>query len=187
MLKIVMGLCSGCGRMWSWHAFLMVCCQTVESLLTQFVRWQVYWVTFFCFGGYAVIMACWKVWSPSASVWFPQVHWSRVCLVMCVPLAFTSLHAAGSELMMLLVVVGPIARASISLGMYSVWGWSFVVGLVVSGFVGGEGLMSLVTFGLLRVSLILSVLARLEVWASRTVRVFGALSSGVWCLSVLLI
>ena len=81
---------------------------------------------------------------------------------MCVPLAFTSLHSAGSELMMLLIVAGPIARASISLGMYSVGGWSFVVGLVVSGFVGGEGLMSLVTFGLLRVSLIASVLVRLE-------------------------
>ncbi len=68
MLKIVMGLCSGCGRIWSWHAFLMVCCQTVESMLMADVRWQVYWVTFVCVGGCAVIMACWRLCSPSVSV-----------------------------------------------------------------------------------------------------------------------
>ncbi len=81
---------------------------------------------------------------------------------MCVPLAFTSFHSAGSELMMLLIVAGPIARASISLGMYIVWGRLFVVGLVVSGSVGGRGLESFVTLGFLRVSLIMSVLVRLE-------------------------
>ncbi len=117
MLKIVMGLCSGCGRIWSWHAFLMVCCQTVESMLMEDVRWHVYWVTFVCVGGCAVIMVCWKCWSPSVSVWFPQVHWSRVCLVMGVPLSFASSQLSGSELMMLLSASGPIARASIIRGM----------------------------------------------------------------------
>ncbi len=81
---------------------------------------------------------------------------------MCVPLAFTSLHSVGSELMMLLIVAGPIVRASISLGMYSAWGRLFVMCLVVSVFVGGRGLGSLVTFGFLRVSLNASVLVRLE-------------------------
>ena len=76
--------------------------------------------------------------------------------------SFTSLHSAGSELMMLFMAAGPIARASISLGMYSVWGRLYVMGLVVSGSVGGRGLGSFVTLGFLRVSLIASVLVRLE-------------------------
>ena len=82
--------------------------------------------------------------------------------MMSVPLSFTSLHAAGSELIMLLIVAGPIARASISLGMYSVWGRLYVMGLVVSVSVGGRGLGGFVTLGSPRVSLIVSVLVRLE-------------------------
>ena len=107
--------------------------------------------------------------------------------MMSVPLSFTSLHSAGSELIMLLIVAGPNARASISLGMYSVWGRLFVMGLVVSGSVGGRGLRSTVTLGSPMVSLIVSVLVRLGAGASRAVRVFGALSSGAGCLGVLLI
>ena len=79
---------------------------------------------------------------------------------MSVPLSFTSLHAAGSELMMLVIVAGPIARASISLGMYSVWGGLYVMGLVLSEPVGGRGLKGFVTFGSPRVSVIVSVLVR---------------------------
>ena len=117
MLNIVIGLCSGCGRIWSWHAFRMVWRQIVESLLMADVMWHVYWVTFVCGGGCAVIMACWKCCSPSVSVWFPQMHCSRVCLVMGVPLLFTSSQLSGSELMMVLSAPGPIARASINRGM----------------------------------------------------------------------
>ncbi len=120
MLNIVMGLCSGCGRIWSWHVFLMVCCHTVESLLMADVRWQVYWVTFVCVGGYAVMMACWRLWSPSVSVWCPHMHCRRVCFVMGVPLLFTSLQLGGSDVIMLFSVAGPISRASIILGIYSV-------------------------------------------------------------------
>ena len=81
---------------------------------------------------------------------------------MFVPLSFTSLHSAGSELIMLLIVAGPNARASISLGMYSVWGRLYVMGLVVSESVGGRGLRIVVTLCSPRVSLIASVLVRLE-------------------------
>ncbi len=120
MLNMVMGLCRGCGRIWFWHAFLMVCCQTDESLLIADVRWLVYWVTFACVGGYAVIMACWRLWRTSVTVWFPHMHCSRVCFVMGVPLLFTSLQLAGSDVIILLSVAGPISRASMMLGMYSV-------------------------------------------------------------------
>ncbi len=77
------------------------------------VRWQVYCITLVFGGGCAVIMACWRWCRPSASVWFPHMHWSRMCFVMGVPLLFTSLQLSGSVLMMLLSVAGPIVRASI--------------------------------------------------------------------------
>ena len=89
--------------------------------------------------------------------------------------------------MRLVIVAGLIARASISLGMYGVWGRLYVMGLVVSESVGGRGLRGFVTLGSPRVSVIVSVLVRLEAGASRAVRVFVALSSGDGCLGVLLI
>ncbi len=106
---------------------------------------------------------------------------------MSVPVSFTSLHAAGSELIMLLIVAGPIARASISLGMYSVWGRVYVMGLVTSETVGCMGLRIVVTLGSPRVSLVVYVLVRIEAWVSRAVRACVALSSGDGCLGVLLI
>ena len=107
--------------------------------------------------------------------------------MISVPLSFTSLHAAGSELIMLLIVAGPNARASISLGMYSVWGRLYVMGLVASETVGCRGLRIVVTLGSPRISLVVSVLVRLKAGASRAVLVFFALSSGDGCLGVLLI
>jgi hypothetical protein len=50
MLNIVMGLCRGWGRMCPWHAFMMVWCQTMKSLIMAEVRWVVYWVTCVCRG-----------------------------------------------------------------------------------------------------------------------------------------
>ena len=120
MLNIVIGLYSGCGRIWFWHAFLIVWCQTDESLLMADVRWHVNWVTFVCVGGYAVIMACWRLWRPSVSVWFPHMHCSRVCFVIGVPLLFTSLQLVGSDVIIMFSVAGPCSSASISLGMNSV-------------------------------------------------------------------
>ncbi len=84
------------------------------------VRWQVYWVTFVRVGGYAVIMACCRLWRPSVSVWFSHMHCSRLCFVMGVPLLFTSLQLVESDVIILFSVVGPISSASISLGMNSV-------------------------------------------------------------------
>ena len=82
--------------------------------------------------------------------------------MMFVPLSFTSLHSVGSELMMLFIVAGPISRASIILGMYSVWGGLYVMGLVVSVCVSGWRLWGFVTLGSPRASLIVSVLVILE-------------------------
>ncbi len=118
MLNMVMGLCRGCGRIWFWHAFLMVCCHNDESLLIANVRWLVYWVTFVCVGGYAVIMACCRLWRPSVSVWFPHMHCSRLRFVMGVPLLLsTSLQLIGSDVIILFSVAGPFSSTSISLGM----------------------------------------------------------------------
>ena len=89
--------------------------------------------------------------------------------------------------MMLVIIAGPITRASISLGMYSVWGGLNVMGIVSSEPVGGRGLKGIVTLGSPRVSVIVSVLVRLKAGASRAVLVFIALSSGDGCLGVLLI
>ena len=102
--------------MWFWHAFMMVCCHTEESLLMAEVRWQVYWVTLLCVGGYAVIIACWRLWSPSVSVWFPQIHCSRVCFVTSVPLLFVSPQLSGSGAIIRFCEAWSIFRASINRG-----------------------------------------------------------------------
>ena len=47
MFKILMGLCRGCGKIWSWHAFRMVYMQMADA------NWVVYWVTFWWSGGNA--------------------------------------------------------------------------------------------------------------------------------------
>ncbi len=70
---------------------MMACCHTEESLLMADVRWQVYWVTFVCEGGYAVTMACCRLWNPFVSVCSPHIHCNRMCFVMSVPLLFVSL------------------------------------------------------------------------------------------------
>ena len=60
MLNIVVGLDSGWGMIWSWHAFLTVCRHTVLSIQMADVRWVWYWVTVVFAGGIDVIMACWN-------------------------------------------------------------------------------------------------------------------------------
>ncbi len=79
-----------------------------------------YWVTLVCVGGYVVIVACCRFCSPSVSVCFTQLHCSRMCFVMGVPLLFTSLQLSGSDVIMWFSVSWPISRASISRGMSSV-------------------------------------------------------------------
>ena len=109
----------------------MVCCHIVESLLMADVRWQVYWVTFVCVGGYAAIMACCRLWSPSVSVCSPQIHCNRMCFVMSVPLLLVSLQLSGSDAIIWFSVAWPISRASINRGMSRVLG-----GLCAEGCVG---------------------------------------------------
>ncbi len=82
--------------------------------------------------------------------------------MMGVPLLFTFLQLLGSEVMILFSIAGPIARASISLGMYNVWEGLCVMGLVGSASIGGWGLWVFVTFGAPRASIGVSVLAVIE-------------------------
>ena len=82
--------------------------------------------------------------------------------MMGVPLLFTSLQLLGSDVMMLFSIVGPLSRASISLGMYNVWEGLCVMGLVGSVSIGGWGLWGFVTIGAPRASIGVSVLAVIE-------------------------
>ena len=61
------------------------------------------------------------------------------------------------------------------------------MGIMMSDSVGGWGWMGFVTFCALIASGDVSVLVVFWVWASRSVKTLGALSSGAWCLVVSLI
>ena len=82
--------------------------------------------------------------------------------MMGVPLLFTSLQLAGSDVIILFSVAGPISRASIILGMYDVWEGLCGMGLVGSVSVGGWELWVFVTFGAPRASIGVSVLVIFE-------------------------
>ena len=87
MLNMVMGWNSGWGRIWSWHAFLMVCCHTELSMQMAEASWAWYCVTFVVGGGNDVIMACWKDWRLSASFSSPHELCISCLLVTSVPTA----------------------------------------------------------------------------------------------------
>ena len=89
--------------------------------------------------------------------------------------------------MMLFSVAGPICRASIIRGMYEVREGLYVMGIVVSDSVGGWGWIGFVTFCARIASGDVSVLVVFDIWASRAVRTFGALSAGALRLVVSLI
>ncbi len=103
------------------------------------------------------------------------------------PLLFTSRQFAGSDVIILFSVAGPNYRASIILGMYSVWGEVCGMGCVGSVCVVGGGIRGFVAFGSPRALLVVSLLATSVGRASRAVISLGALSSGAWCLVVSLI
>ena len=86
MLNMVMGLNSGCGRIWSWQAFRMVCHHTVLSIRIAEVSWVVYCVVVVFDGGIDVRMACWKDCRLSDSVYSPHVQCNNVALVTSSPL-----------------------------------------------------------------------------------------------------
>jgi len=60
MLNMVIGLKSGWGRIWSWHAFRMTCCHTVMFIQMAEVSFVWYCVTSVVGGGSVVSMACWN-------------------------------------------------------------------------------------------------------------------------------
>ena len=101
------------------------------------VRWLVYWVTLVCVGGYAVIMACCRLCSPSVSVWLPQIHCRRVCFVMSVPLAFVSPQLSGSDVIIRFCEAGSVFRASIKPGRSGVGDKVCAAGCVGVGYRGG--------------------------------------------------
>ncbi len=57
MLKIVMGLCKGCGRLLSSYALLIASVQTGQTIVRVDVMCVVYYVTPGCVGGYLVVIA----------------------------------------------------------------------------------------------------------------------------------
>ena len=101
------------------------------------VRWQVYWITFVCVGGYAVIMACCRSWSPYVSVCSPQIRCDRMCFVTSVPLLFASVQFSGSVVIIWYSVARPIYRDSINRGMSSVLGGLCAKGCVCAGYMDG--------------------------------------------------
>ncbi len=151
------------------------------------VRWQVYWVTFVCVGGYAVIIACCRLCSPSVSVWFPQIHCRRVCFVMSVPLEFVSPQLSASDVIIWFCVVGSVFRASINRDRRDV-----VYRVCAAGCVGvvcrdGWDVWGVFTCDIPGDVLVVLSLSILKVLAGKTGNSFDALSSGAMCIVVSLI
>ena len=114
MLKMVTGLNSGWGKIWSWQAFLIVCCHTVLSLLMAEVRWVWYCVTMVVGGGMAVMIACWNVWMLSDSLCSPQAHWVSCRFVTSMPRVLWADQSSGSVCMCALMVRSSVVSASMS-------------------------------------------------------------------------
>ena len=72
ILKMVVGLNRGWGKILSWQAFSMLCRHTVMSMQMTEVRWAVYWVTVAVGDGIDVIMAWWNAWRLSDSLCPPK-------------------------------------------------------------------------------------------------------------------
>ncbi len=58
ILKMVVSLWNGWGRMTPLHAFLLACLQTVPTPAIAAEMYVVYWVTLVVVGGNAAMMAC---------------------------------------------------------------------------------------------------------------------------------
>ena len=99
MLKMVIGLNSGWGRIWSWQAFRMVCCHTVLSMQMAEASCGWYCVTLAVGGGNDAIMVCWKNWRLSASLSSPQALCKSCFLVIGVPMALRPDQLAVWEVM----------------------------------------------------------------------------------------
>jgi hypothetical protein len=95
MLKIVIGLNRGWGRIWSWQAFRMVCCHTVLSMQMAEASCGWYCVTVVVGGGNVVSIVCWNVWRLSAYLSSPQALCRSCFLVTRVPVALWSVQLFG--------------------------------------------------------------------------------------------
>jgi hypothetical protein len=145
MLNMVMGWKSGCGKIWSWHAFLMVCCHTELSMQMAEASCVWYCVTFVVGGGSDAMMACWKEWRLSASFSSPHVLCRSCLLVISVPVELYPDQWSGSCCMSALMWWSVVDSASMRCSMVRVVVW--VVGAVegevfaISGLcITGEGL-----------------------------------------------
>ena len=92
MLKMVIGLNRGWGRIWSWQVFRMVRCHTVLSMQMTEARCGWYCVTVAVGGGNVVSIVCWNVWRLSASLSSPQVLCRSYFFVIRVPVALWSVQ-----------------------------------------------------------------------------------------------
>ena len=95
ILNIVIGMWSGCERIWSWHEFLMVWCQITLSLHNSHVRWVVYRIFVVWLWGVVMSMACCTVWMLSASLCSPHAHRVSCILVIILPFPFVACHVSG--------------------------------------------------------------------------------------------
>ena len=108
MLNMVIGWKSGWGRIWSWHAFRMVCCHSVLSMQMAEVICVRYCVTLVVGGGNDAMMACWNVCRLSDSLSSPQALCRSWRLVISVPEELLLAQLSGRDLMSFfnVVVVG---------------------------------------------------------------------------------
>ncbi len=112
MLNMVIGWKSGWGRIWSWHAFRMVCCHIVLSMHMAEVRCVWYCVTLVVGGGNDVMMACWKVWRLSDSLSSPQALCRSWRLVINVPVELWLDQLSGRDWMSCLMLWSSVVRAA---------------------------------------------------------------------------
>ena len=128
---MVIGLSRVWGKIWSWHAFRMVCCHTVLSMLMAEASCAWYCVTLVVGGGNDVIMACWNVWRLSASLCPPHALCRSCFFVIWAPMALLPDHVFGSWWMSVLMWWSFVDRASMRWGDC---GW-----VVLRWRVGGSG------------------------------------------------
>ena len=113
MLNMVIGWKSGWGRIWSWHAFRMVCCHTVLSMQMAEVSCVWYCVTLVVGGGSDVMMACWNVCRLFDSLSSPQALCRSWRLVINVPEVLLLDQLSGRDWMSFFMLWSLVVRAAI--------------------------------------------------------------------------
>jgi hypothetical protein len=111
MLKIVMGLCKGCGRVLSSYALLIACVQNEQSVVSVDVMCVVYCVTPECVGGYLEVIARWNAWMEYVSECSPRVQGKRSPLDIVAPDALVVVQFACRFCMRVLMRVTVLLSA----------------------------------------------------------------------------